>query len=354
VLLLHLIRLVRRIRNRPSVGFALVAALLFVAIVGNAAAFYTFEHRVKPELSWGDAFWYSAVSITTIGYGDITPSSAGARLGTVFFVMLVGLTSFSLFFGTVLDAVSTTASRAQKGLARAMAKDHILIVHFPNEQRVLKLIQEIRSDPEEGNCEIVIVSDEIDELPFRLPDVLFVRGSSHDVETYKRARAHECKMAVVVSPDYGNRNSDAIVAAAVSVIDRVKADIHIVAECLDEKHRPLFDSCNCDAVVMGMAIAGNLLIQEAHDPGIAQLIEALTSNRLGTTLFSVDVHEDGVVYLDLAGKLLVRSVTVMAINRESRTHTLFNDLQSKVGDRIVYSAARRLDWKALRAAAVRA
>jgi hypothetical protein len=74
----------------------------------------------------------------------------------------------------------------------------------------------------------------------------------------------------------------------------------------------------------------------------------------GTTLFSVDVHEDGVVYLDLAGKLLVRSVTVMAINRESRTHTLFNDLQSKVGDRIVYSAARRLDWKALRAAAVRA
>jgi voltage-gated potassium channel len=351
VLLLHLVRLIRRIRNRPSIGFALVAALLFLALVGNASAFYTFEHVVKPELTWGDAFWYSAVSITTIGYGDITASTTGARFGTVFFVMLVGLTSFSLFFGTVLDAVSTTASRAQKGLARAMAKDHILIVHFPNAQRVLKLIQEIRSDPEEGNCEIVIISDEIEELPFRLPDVLFVRGSSHDLETYKRARAEDCKMAVVVSPDYANRNSDAIVAAAVSVIDRVKSEIHIVAECLDEKHRPLFDSCNCDAVVMGMTIAGNLLIQEAHDPGIAQLIEALTSNRLGTTLFCVDVQEDGVVYLDLVTKLLGHSVTVMAVNRQSETHTLFNGLKSKAGDRIVYSAARRLDWKALQAAA---
>jgi hypothetical protein len=42
VLLLHLVRLVRRIRNRPSIGFALVAALLFLAIVGNATCFYTF------------------------------------------------------------------------------------------------------------------------------------------------------------------------------------------------------------------------------------------------------------------------------------------------------------------------
>lgn len=349
--LLYLVRLVRRVRNRPSIGFIAVALMLATAVIGNATCFYLFDRAVKPEITWGDAFWYSAVSIATIGYGDLSASTPGARIGTVFFVMLVGLTSFSLFFGTVLDAVSTTASRAKKGLVRAMAKDHILIVHFPNAQRVLKLIQEIRSDPEEGKCEIVIISDDIEELPFQLPDVLFVRGSSHDVETYKRAHAYDCKMAVVISPDYANRNSDAIVAAAVSVIDRVKSEIHIVAECMDERHRSLFDSCNCDAVVMGMSIAGNLLIQEAHDPGIAQLIEALTSNRLGTTLFCTDVHEDGVVYLDLAAKLLGHKVTLMSVNRGTQTHTLFDGLSSKTGDRIVYSAVRRLDWKALRASA---
>jgi voltage-gated potassium channel len=351
VLLLYLVRLVRRIRNRPSIGFALIAVLLTLAIVGNATCFYTFEHRVKPELTLGDAFWYSAVSITTIGYGDITATTPGARLGTVIFTMLVGLTSFSLFFGTVLDAVSNTASKAQRGLARAMAHDHILIVHFPNEQRILRLIEEIRSDPEEGKGEIVIISDEIEELPFRLPDVLFVRGSSHDIDTYKRAQADRAKMAVVVSPDYANRNSDAIVAAAVTVLDRIKHELHIVAECLDEKHRPLFDSCNADAVVMGMTIAGNLLIQEAHDPGIAQLIEALTSNRKGTTLFAVEVQEDGAAYVDLAQKLLGKSITVMAVNRGGETLTLFDGVKSKTGDRIVYSAARRVEWNGLRALA---
>ncbi|PRP91713.1 voltage-gated potassium channel [Enhygromyxa salina] len=323
--------------------------MLAVAIVGNAVCYHSFERALDPTISWGDSFWYSAVSITTIGYGDLAASTTGARLGTVVFIVLLGLMSFSLFFGMVLDAVAIAVNNAQKGLGRAMAKDHILIVHFPSEQRVTQLIQEIRSDPEQGACEIVIVSDAIDELPFTLPDVIFVRGSSHDIETYARARASECRMAVVLSPDYGNRNSDAIVAAAVSVIDRVKAEIYIVAECLDEKHRPLFDSCNCDAIVLGMTIAGNLLIQEVHDPGIAQLIEVLSSNRRGTTLFSIEVYDDGVAYNEMARALLGRSVNVMAVNRGLETKTILDGLDSKIGDRLVYSATQRADWHGLRA-----
>ena len=347
MLLLRLVRIARRVRARRSVGFLSVALLLGTAIVGNAACFYVFDGAVKPDLSWGDAFWYSTVSITTIGYGDYSADTTGARLGTLFFVILMGLTSFSLFFGMAVDALTTAIANAQKGIGRAMAKDHILIVHFPSEQRVLQLIDEIRSDPEHGDCEVVIVSDAIEELPFTLPDVIFVRGSSHDVETYERARAHDCRMAVVLSPNYANTHSDAIVAAAVSVIDRVKAEIHIVAECLEQKHRPLFDSCNCDAIVLGMHIAGNLLIQEVHDPGIAQLIEVLTSNRRGTTLFTVEVDEGGVGYMEMAAKLLRRSVNVLAINRGPTTETLLEGMNSEAGDRIIYSAKRRLSWPQL-------
>jgi len=349
LLLLRLVRLARRVRTRRAVGFLAIASLLALAIIGNAVCFYVFDGRVNPEIGWDDAFWYSAISITTIGYGDFSATTTGARIGTLVFVVLVGLTSFSLFFGMALDAIALSITNAQKGLGRAMAKDHILIVHFPSEQRVTQLIDEIRSDPAQGECEIVIVSDAIEELPFKQRDVIFIRGSSHDIATYERAQAHECRMAVVLSPDYGNRDSDAIVAAAVSVIDRVKAEIYIVAECLNEKHRPLFDSCNCDAIVLGMTIAGNLLIQEVHDPGIAQLVEVMASNRRGTTLFTVEVFDAGVPYVELAANLLARSVNVMAVNRGPETQTLLADLSSEVGDRIVYAAKQRYDWTSLRA-----
>ncbi|PRQ09527.1 potassium channel protein [Enhygromyxa salina] len=350
-MLLRLIRLARRVRARREVGLTLVALMLTIAIAGNAVCFYSFEHAVNPAITWGDACWHSVVSVTTIGYGDYSATTVGGRLGTIVFIILFGLTSFSLFFGMMLDWASTAVSNAQKGLRRAMVHDHILIVHFPSEQRVRQVIEEIRSDLEYGSCEIVVISTAIESLPFEVKDVVFVRGSSHDINTYQRARIEACRMAMVLSPDYGDRNSDAIVAAAVSVIDRVKPDVHIVAECADEKHLPLFEACNCDSVILGMSIAGNLLVQEVHDPGIAQLVEVLTSNRRGTTLFSTAVTESGVAYIDMAKSLHDHAINVLAVNRGTQSNTVLEGLRSQIGDRIIYVSAGRVNWDSLRARA---
>ncbi|PRQ02472.1 voltage-gated potassium channel [Enhygromyxa salina] len=347
MLLLRLVRLARHVRARRSTGLGLVALLLTVAIVGNALTFYLFERTVVPTLSWGDACWHSVVSVTTIGYGDYSATTVGGRIGTIVFIIIFGLTTFSLFFGMVMDWASTAMSNAQKGLGRAMVRDHILLVHFPSEQRVKQVIDEIRGDPEYGDSEIVIVSTAIEELPFAAKDVVFIRGSSHDVDTYARAAIDGCRMAMVLSPDYSDRNSDAIVAAAVSVIDRIKPEIHIVAECVDERHLPLFDSCNCDSVILGMSIAGNLLVQEVHDPGVAQLVGVLTSNRRGTTLFSVDVEGAGVPYREMAKALHDQAINVMAVNRGAVSHTTFKGIESQVGDRIIYAAAGRANWAEL-------
>ncbi|MFO7567530.1 MAG: ion channel [Enhygromyxa sp.] len=348
MLLLWFVRLVRRVRSQRLLGFLVIALLLSISLLGNAACFYTFERAVDPDISWGDALWYSVVSISTIGYGDLAASTPGARLGMVFFIVLLGLASFSLFFGMALDLMAVAIQNAKKGLGRIMVSDHILIVHFPSEHRVRQIINEIRSDPVHGDSEIVIVTDAIEELPFIDERIVFVRGSSHDVETYERARARHSQMAIVLSPDYSSSNSDAIVAAAVSVIDRVNTDIHIVAECLHEKHRALFDSCNCNAVVLGMTIAGNLLVQEVHDPGLAQLVEVVSSNRRGTTLFCVDVSDAAVSYRQLAQHLLDHEINVMAVNRGTETFTLFGGVESQVGDRLIYSARERIEWAGLR------
>ncbi|KIG13320.1 putative potassium channel protein [Enhygromyxa salina] len=350
-MLLRLIRLARRVRDRRAVGLVVVAMLLATALVGNAVCFYTFEHAANPTLTWGDACWHSVVSVTTIGYGDYSATTVGGRLGTIAFIVLFGLTSFSLFFGMMLDWASTVLSNAHKGLGRAMVQDHILIVHFPSAQRVRQVIDEIRSDPEYRTCEIVVVSTAIESLPFDVKNVVFVRGSSHDVQTYKRARIEACRMAMVLSPDYSDRNSDAIVAAAVSVIDRLESEVHIVAECADEKHLPLFEACNCDSVILGMSIAGNLLVQEVHDPGIAQLIEVLTSNRRGTTLFSTAVTESDVAYIDMAKALHDHAINVVAVNRGTESNTILEGLRSQVGDRIIYAGAGRVNWASLRARA---
>ena len=349
---LHIIRVTRKLRARRVLAFGVVGLVVLLSVLANAVLFYAFDRPVNDGINhFGDALWYSVISITTIGYGDLSAQSFGARLSTVVFIVLVGLTAFSVFFGMVVDGVTETAAQLHKGIGKVMAADHIIIVNFPSEARVRQLIEEIRSDPQHHAEEIVIVADTIDENPIREPDVLYVRGSPHDPESYRRARAADARMAIILSPSYADPNADAVAAAAVSVLETVNPAIHTVAECLQDQHRALFRSTNCDAIVSAVKMAGNLLVQEIHDPGVTRVIEVLTSNREGDTVYAAEVPEGAtpVPATEFAVKLIEHDVNVLAIRRGETVITIFKGEHAKPGDRVVYVARQRKTWSQLTA-----
>ena len=133
------------------------------------------------------------------------------------------------------------------------------------------------------------------------------------------------------------------------MLNELNSHLHIVAECLDEKHRMLFRSVRCDAIVPGIRIIGNLLAQEVSDPGVARMIDVITSNLEGDTVFStrVTAATPELSYRELAKRLLDRDVNVMCVNRGDESHTHYADLVPDVGDRVIYVAERRLGWAEL-------
>ena len=325
-------------------GFSTVLAVLLASILANAICFHLFDRNYHDNLTFGDSLWYSVISITTIGYGDFSAQSTGARVSTVLFIVIVGLAAFSILFGMLIDAMAAYLIRGQKGLGRIMANEQVLIVNFPSETRVRQIIDEIQAESRQ-KTEIVVVADDVEELPFSRTDVLFVRGSTHDTHTYQRARVERARMAIVLSRDYADANSDALVAAAVSVIDKLNDKIHIVAECVDQRHRPLFDAVRCNAIVPGLHIAANLLVQEIQDPGISQMIEVITSNRIGATLYTTAVDSDlDLDYISMAKALLDHGVNFLAFNRNADSITEFTGHRPQREDRMIYIADRRLGW----------
>lgn len=335
-------------RRSRAMGFCFVVSLLLISVLGNSICFHLIEGN-RRGLNFGDALWMSVISITTIGYGDISAETVGGRIATFVFVVLLGLGAFSVFIGMGIDWVSEQTTKVARGLANIDASDHILIVNFPSEERVRQILNELNADAQYRGKDVVIVTDKIERLPFSQDNVHFVRGPVLEQETYKRACAAQAKMVIVLATSYSDSGSDAVVASAISVINSFGTHTHIVGECLNPNHRMLFDSVQCDAVVYSMQISGNLLAQEVHDPGMSQLIDTLTSNLKGTTLYSTLVTESGELdYQELAKRLLDLDINMVCVNRGDESLTSFRDVKPIKGDRIIYAGTKRLVWPELK------
>ena len=76
-------------------------------IYPSAVGIYYFENEAQPEIfvSVFHSLWWSVVTLTTVGYGDVYPVTTGGKVFT-FVVLIVGLGIVSVPAGLVASALS--------------------------------------------------------------------------------------------------------------------------------------------------------------------------------------------------------------------------------------------------------
>lgn len=110
------------VRGRVTVYVVATTALLvFVA----ALAVYDVEHRAPGAtiVSFGDALWWAVVTITTVGYGDLTPVTVAGRLIATG-VMISGIALLGVVTATIaswiIDQVGRRNEESQTATRREL------------------------------------------------------------------------------------------------------------------------------------------------------------------------------------------------------------------------------------------
>jgi voltage-gated potassium channel len=91
------------------------SALTLILLFLSAAGIYYFENPAQPEAfnSIFDCFWWAVTSLTTVGYGDMYPITAGGKIFT-FFVLMIGLGIVAVPSGLFASALSKSREEEKK------------------------------------------------------------------------------------------------------------------------------------------------------------------------------------------------------------------------------------------------
>lgn len=328
----------RVVRNPP--GRVKVAVLLAAILAYGTTGFVYFELPNKPDLSWVDALWWSLVTLTTIGYGDIFPVTLGGRFLVAVPLMFVGIG----LLGYVLSLAATTLieakSRELSGMSKVSFQDHIVIANVPSIDKVLRIVDELREDPVFRQKEMVLIDEHLETIPPELLErgVRFVRGNPTRDETLARANIDQASHAVILSKKPGDSHSDDLALAISLAIEARAPKVSTIVECVDPGHEELLRKAGCNSIVCAGRYEAHFLSNEVLHPGIQSVVgELLTvaGQQLHMVPTSAKTFAEAAVAAQAQGHIAigVRSGVQTAINVGGDHALAAGDLVVTIGDR---------------------
>ena len=300
----------------PRRKFQIALGVIAVLVVTGTCGYKLF----LPHLAWFDCFYFTLITITTIGYGEPPGMDAPARYFTVF-VILTGVTSIGYALSAAARALVEMEMVAQFG-RRRMYKDISKLAHHYivcGAGRIGAGV--IREIARRGQDFVVIEIDEGigDKLLTQGYLVLMGDATNDDVlraAGIERARGIVC--AVSSDPD----NLYITLAAR----DLNKA-IRIVARANDESGMNRLVKAGADKVISPALTGSNQMAQVLLRPAVADFMEMATmTEQLELAMEQVEI-EEGSPFIQRALKdtdiRAALDVIVIAIRRHSGT-MIFN------------------------------
>ncbi|MDA3627597.1 potassium channel family protein [Saccharopolyspora oryzae] len=284
------------------------------------------DNNAGDGLSLLDAIYYATVTLSTTGYGDITPVSDTARLVNVVVITPLRVLFLIVLVGTTLEVLTERSRQAFKIQRwRSKVRDHVVVIGYGTKGRsaVTALLGE-GADP----GRIVVVDTNHTALEAASAQGLVtVNGSGTRSDVLRVAGATRAR-AIVVAPA---RDDTAVLVTLTARELAPKAQI--VAAVREAENVHLLRQSGADSAVVSSETAGRLLGMATSTPSVVEMFEDLLTPDAGLAIAEREVEEQ-----EVGGSPRHLSDIVLGVVRDGHLYRVDAPEADAIesGDRLLY------------------
>lgn len=273
-----------------------------------------------------DALYYSSVSLSTTGYGDVSPQTQNARLVNTLIITPARLVFLVLLVGTTLS-VLTEESRKTLVIRRWRKKmrNHTIVIGYGTKGR--SAIAALLADGVSPSQIVVVDTDKevLDQASAQ--GLVTVQGTATRSDVLKLAGVNRAR-AVVVAPN----QDDTAVLITLSVRE-IAPSATIVASVRESDNSHLLRQSGADSVVVSSETAGRLMGLATVTPSVTEMMEDLLSPDEGFSIAERLVTEE-----EVGGNPRVLEDVVLGVVRSGELYRIDSSEAETIepGDRVLY------------------
>jgi len=238
------------------------------------------------EITSGGIFpYYYLTTATTVGYGDFSPATTGARYVAGFWIMPGAVLLFTAVIGKLIQAITDRWTRAMKGREDYSDMEGHVVVFGWHGDRTRRLINLLLAEDGASERGLVLVSDELNENP--LPErINFIRVEAlSSAEASSRSAVAAAQVAVILGDSDDTTLAAALAVGALPTVPRIVAYFQTTGPA------DLLRSY-CPTAEAQESLSIELMARSAHDPGASRLQRIMLSSLDGPTQYSFTMPSD--------------------------------------------------------------
>ena len=280
-------------RRRSATGelvwrlFLALGLLLVLTLIVYVDRDAYVDHAGGDGVSFLDALYYATVTMTTTGYGDITPVADHARLINTVIVTPIRIAFLVLLVGTTVEVLANEGRRALADSRwRKTMRNHTVVIGFGTTGQ--SAVQTLLRGGLTVDRIVVIDSDSLAVAAANRAGLAAFDGDATARELLHRAELPKAREVIITV----GRDDTAILATL--TVRQLNRAAHVVVAVRDSDNVPLIRQSGADAVVTSSDAVGRLMGLSSISPELGQVIEDLISTGDGLEVVQRQVEPDDI------------------------------------------------------------